>query len=160
MGVKAVLYLLIVIGFFFYSLIKDKRSKTTGNEPEDPNPDPRGGVPGIRPSVQNQMDSYRRRLEENVSPYEEKFSSGKKQSPKTQKKSSSPFLSGELENYASTYESFSGKNKKKKNKDKNMRTEDAPISASEIGSENEISFDTPEDAKRAFIYSEIWNRKY
>ncbi len=127
------IYILLVIGVFVYSIMKSK-IKAAENREES----------------RAKSQTISSGVEPMTTPFKERVASNKK-------KSSSPFLTTEME----TFDSVRNVRNQKVQPRNNVRT-DKPSSMAgvDMGSADGFSFKTTEDARRAFIASEIWNRKY
>ncbi|MCR5498360.1 MAG: hypothetical protein K6F48_11030 [Paludibacteraceae bacterium] len=127
------IYILLVVGIFVYSIMKSK-IKAAENREES--------------KAKSQTISSG--VEPMTTPFKERIASDKK-------RSSSPFLTTEME----TYDSAKNVRKQKTQPQKNVRKDaSSSMAGADMDCSDGFSFKTAEDAKRAFIASEIWNRKY
>ena len=131
MDSSALIYILIFVGLFVYSLLKNKMKSDEKREES-------------------------RAKSQTISTGVEPMTFPSRKSAPT-RKPSDPFLTTEMD----TYDSVKDNRKLKKHTKKNAPVE-KPIDSSEnnYGTDNGFSMKTVEDARRAFIASEIWNRKY
>lgn len=150
---KPVLYILIFIGIFIYTALKDKVAANAKRNANAPHNDLHPSQSTERTSM-DELSKRIREFERSLKEENASLNSSKSVSqPANKKNSSSPFLSTEEETFNRT------DSKKKQTKNKKPQSV-AAIEDSEIGKQVDVAFGTPEDAKRAFVYSEIWNRKY
>lgn len=150
---KPVLYILIFVGIFIYTALKDKVAANAKRKASTPHHDAHSSHSAETTSM-DELSKRIREFERSLKEENASLNSNKSVSqPANKKKTSSPFLSTEEGTFNHT-------NSKKQAKNKVKQSVVTPIEDSEIGKQVDVAFGTPEDAKRAFVYSEIWNRKY
>lgn len=157
---KSIFYILVFVVVFIYSLQKEKRNAPKSG-PSDMKPQPSKESLDSRPFTLDESEDISQELSRKVSHnmgdnQSSDHARSKSESQKIKENPVRPFLTNEYEAYDSPKTGSDRKNKNKKSK----KVAENAIAATEIGSKNEISLDTPEDVRRAFIYSEVLNRKY
>lgn len=135
--------LLVFVGIFVFSLLKNKLKIAENRENR-----------AVQNQAQTPAEVRNKQLKDEWNKQWENVLPKKKENVK---KSSSPFLTTEM----NTFGKQEGTHTQKK------QVADAPNSGmgrntakSSSNSLDDFSFKTAEDARRAFIASEIWNRKY
>ena len=130
MDSKVLIYILIFVGVFIFNLLKDKWQADAKREKSVAKNRPVGGV-----------------AESALAPAQSK--------PK--KRSSDPFLTAEMR----TYDVERPKKQQNNHTKKSRANKPNPVMENaQEPKNNEFAFNSVEDARRAFIASEIWNRKY
>ena len=128
---KILIYILVFVGVFIFSFLKDKWQADANREKSVAKNRPVGGVAESMPAPAQS---------------------------KPKKHSTDPFLTAEMRTYDVEIPKKQQSNQTSK---KSRANKSNPAMANvQEPKRNEFSFNSVEDARRAFIASEIWNRKY
>ena len=149
MDFGGIIYVVLFVGIFVFSLLKDRLKNKENREKRAAQAQAQTTAEEKNEQMREAWEKQWDRVLKDKVKVEEKKS--------VQKKSSDPFLTTEMNTY--------GSNSAKKGQSQRIKVpKQEPVRASvrkpAEKAENEFSFRSVEDARRAFIASEIWNRKY
>lgn len=144
-----IIYVVLFVGIFVFSLLKDRLKNKENKEK-------RAAQAQAHTTAEEKNQQMREEWQKQWDQVlKEKLKVEEKKS--VQKKSSDPFLTTEMNTYGSNNAKKAQSQRVKTPKQENVR---ASVRKPVEKPENEFSFRSVEDARRAFIASEIWNRKY